>query len=221
MCKSDPSKHREPAQHVPHTIPGQRPPKRSGSAHPRSNAAGVPAPSAPKSDPSIALKLALKHVLMSAQSDPQNKTVFFVGVPPNERRIGCIDGLRGYLALSVLIHHFIIWMQVTRLGGVWEVPSVRLFNQLGAGAVALFFMTTGLVFHPRGLAGFRVCSWPAIYTTRLFRIMPLVIVSGGRHLDHRNPHRPRPRQGFPPGCRELGRDLVFGWRGAIATWLPR
>src|SRR5207244_13636343 len=79
-CKSAPSKYRDPAQPAPHTIPAQRPPQRSGTVHPRSNAAGVPAPSAPKSDPSIALKLALKHVLMSAQSASQNKAAFIVGV---------------------------------------------------------------------------------------------------------------------------------------------
>lgn len=98
-------------------------------------------------------------------------------LPPEERRIGCIDGLRGYLALSVLIHHFIIWFQVTRLGGSWSIPSVNLFNQFGAAGVALFFMTTGLVFYPRVLAGFRACSWLAVYTSRVFRIVPLVVVS--------------------------------------------
>lgn len=98
-------------------------------------------------------------------------------LPSSERRIGCIDGLRGYLALSVLFHHFIIWIQVTRLGGNWEATSVHLFNQLGAGGVALFFMTTGLLFYPRVLGGFRACSWPALYTTRVFRIEPMVIFS--------------------------------------------
>jgi peptidoglycan/LPS O-acetylase OafA/YrhL len=98
-------------------------------------------------------------------------------LPSGNRRIGCVDGLRGYLALSVLIHHFIIWMQITALGGIWEEPSVHLFEELGAGGVALFFMITGLVFYPRVLVGFRVCSWPAIYITRLFRIVPLIGVS--------------------------------------------
>ncbi len=98
-------------------------------------------------------------------------------LPPSDRRIGCIDGLRGYLALSVLAHHFIIWTQVTRLGTPWQPPSRFLFNQIGAGGVALFFMTTGFVFYPRVLDGFRSGSWPAIYTTRLFRIVPLVVVS--------------------------------------------
>ena len=98
-------------------------------------------------------------------------------LPPVAKRIGCIDGLRGYLALSVLVHHFIIWMQVTRLGRGWTPPEVALFNELGAGGVALFFMTTGLLFYPRILTGFRSCSWPSVYTSRFFRIVPLVAVS--------------------------------------------
>jgi peptidoglycan/LPS O-acetylase OafA/YrhL len=98
-------------------------------------------------------------------------------LPPSDKRIGCIDGLRGYLAISVLIHHFIIWIQVQRLGGTWGHPTIFLFDQLGASGVALFFMTTGFVFYPRVLNGFRNCSWPAIYTTRVSRIVPLIVVS--------------------------------------------
>jgi peptidoglycan/LPS O-acetylase OafA/YrhL len=92
-------------------------------------------------------------------------------------RIGRLDGLRGYLALSVLAHHFIIWLQITRLGGSWSAPSINFFNNLGVGGVALFFMTTGCVFYPRVIAGFRATSWMATYTARIFRIVPLVIVS--------------------------------------------
>jgi peptidoglycan/LPS O-acetylase OafA/YrhL len=98
-------------------------------------------------------------------------------LPPEKRRIGCLDGLRGYLALSVFIHHFIIWLQVTRLGGSWRPPSINLFNQFGDGGVALFFMITGTLFYPRVLAGFRACSWSATYITRAFRIVPLVVFS--------------------------------------------
>ena len=98
-------------------------------------------------------------------------------LPPSERRIGCVDGLRGYLALAVMAHHFVIWMQVRRLGGSWAAPSFDFFNQLGPGGVALFFMTTGLVFYPRVLGGWRACSWSAIYISRLFRLIPLVAVS--------------------------------------------
>ena len=98
-------------------------------------------------------------------------------LPMSDKRIGCVDGLRGYLALAVLVHHFVIWMQVTRYGGDWAAPTINVLNNFGAGGVALFFMTTGLVFYPRILAGFRRTSWFATYTTRIFRIIPLVMVS--------------------------------------------
>ena len=98
-------------------------------------------------------------------------------LPAFEARMGCIDGLRGYLALSVLAHHFVMWMQVTRLGGGWGVPTVPLFNEFGSGAVGLFFMITGFVFYRRVLAGWRETPWSAIYITRIFRILPLVTVS--------------------------------------------
>lgn len=97
--------------------------------------------------------------------------------PPNGDRIGSIDGLRGYLALTVLGHHFIIWLQVQRLGGTWAPPTVKFFEQMGAGAVALFFMTTGLVFYPRVLDGWHGCSWKNVYISRIFRLIPLIGVS--------------------------------------------
>ncbi|MDP4026937.1 acyltransferase [Methylobacterium sp. NEAU 140] len=100
-------------------------------------------------------------------------------LPPSRGRIGCLDGLRGLLALAVLVHHGIVWLQVERLGGAWAPPALNLFNQLGAGAVGLFFMTTGLLFYPRVRAGVRACSWPALLTGRFFRIVPLVAVSVG------------------------------------------
>ncbi|HYZ21419.1 MAG TPA: acyltransferase, partial [Rhodopila sp.] len=102
-----------------------------------------------------------------------------VGFPvtPAERRLGCVDGLRGYLALSVLVHHFVVWLQVTRLGGTWSPPAVNILNNIGAGSVALFFMITGFVFYPRVLNGFVRNAWPAICVGRIFRIVPLIIVS--------------------------------------------
>jgi peptidoglycan/LPS O-acetylase OafA/YrhL len=97
--------------------------------------------------------------------------------PSEDRRIGCIDGLRGYLALSVAIHHFIFWLQFTRLDGGCSHLGINIFSSLGNGAVALFFMITGLVFYPRVLTGFRRTSWPGTYITRAFRLLPLAIVS--------------------------------------------
>lgn len=98
-------------------------------------------------------------------------------LPAADRRIGCVDGLRGFLALSVVVHHFFMWVQTLRITGQWENPPFKLINQLGAGSVGLFFMTTGLVFYPRVLAGLRATVWREVYITRIFRLFPLVVFS--------------------------------------------
>jgi peptidoglycan/LPS O-acetylase OafA/YrhL len=98
-------------------------------------------------------------------------------LPGGRGRIGCIDGLRGYLALAVMVTHFTIWLQITRLGGVWEGPTIRFLANLGRGGVALFFMTTGLLFYPKILKGFRAISWPTLFVGRGFRLLPMLILS--------------------------------------------
>jgi peptidoglycan/LPS O-acetylase OafA/YrhL len=98
-------------------------------------------------------------------------------LPSGGKRIGQIDGLRGFLSLSVMVHHFVVWLQITRLGGSWAPPSINFFQMLGTGAVALFFMTTGLLFYPRIRAGFRGNSWPALYISRVFRLIPMSVVA--------------------------------------------
>lgn len=35
-------------------------------------------------------------------------------------RVTTVDGLRGYLALLVVAHHSVIWLQVKRLDGEWS-----------------------------------------------------------------------------------------------------
>ncbi len=92
-------------------------------------------------------------------------------------RFAAIDGLRGYLALSVMFHHFIIWLQVDRLGETWASPDLNFFNELGVGAVSLFFMITGLLFYPFALAGIRQVAWPKLIIKRAFRILPALAVS--------------------------------------------
>ena len=100
-------------------------------------------------------------------------------IPDAGKRIGCIDGLRGYLALMVLMHHFDLWIAFTRIAPVWGNSSSQLFENFGPGGVALFFMTTGLVFYPRIERGFRQIDWRATYFSRIFRILPLQAVMVG------------------------------------------
>lgn len=100
-------------------------------------------------------------------------------LPASEKRIGQIDGLRGFLCLAVVYHHFVVWTQITRLGGGWAPPTINFFQMIGSGAVALFFMATGLLFYPRIRSGFRANNWPSIFISRFFRIIPLSVVAVG------------------------------------------
>lgn len=98
-------------------------------------------------------------------------------LPPAGKRVGCIDGLRGYLALSVLLHHFILWTLATRYHRTWGDTDLNLEHELGAGAVGLFFMITGLLFYPTIRRGLFTGSWLQLYVRRAFRIVPMVVVS--------------------------------------------
>lgn len=133
------------------------------------------APAAPYPMASLILAIGASLVTAFAVAQLLHKVGF--PRPKVSRNFVCIDGLRGYLALCVLAHHFVLWLQVTRAGRPWSAPSVPLFNQLGAGAVSLFFMVTGLVFYPRILAGFGATPWREILVNRVFRIMPLLSLS--------------------------------------------
>lgn len=95
-------------------------------------------------------------------------------VLPSGPRIGEIDGLRGYLALAVMGHHFAIWLAFTA-GNGWQAPEVAFFNQLGKTGVGMFFMITGIVFYPRILAGIGGIKWVSLYIGRVFRIVPLLL----------------------------------------------
>ncbi len=93
---------------------------------------------------------------------------------PQTERNGCLDGLRGLLALSVFIHHsFTAYGYFTR--GQWEWSSSPLFNQLGQSSVSMFFMLTGFLFSQRLLRSVdgRVVGWRGLYFSRVARLVPL------------------------------------------------
>jgi peptidoglycan/LPS O-acetylase OafA/YrhL len=97
-------------------------------------------------------------------------------VAPPAKRIGHLDGLRGYLAFSVLLHHSAISVASIISGKQWTLPARAIFDQLGAGAVALFFMVSGTVFYPLVLKGISA-DWMGFIIKRLFRILPMVTLS--------------------------------------------
>jgi len=100
--------------------------------------------------------------------------------PSTENQVGryaSIDGLRGHLALAVFIHHGIIWHGYLRTG-LWDAPASNLFNQLGQGSVALFFMITAFLFVGKLLdAQGRSIDWGRLYMSRLLRLTPLYLLA--------------------------------------------
>lgn len=119
------------------------------------------------------LILAIVAALLAATATGQVLALAGFPIPSARQRIGHVDGLRGYLALLVMAHHFDIWIARVRFGFPWGHSSSPLMANFGPGGVTLFFMTTGLVFYPRVLAGLRRTDWHRTYVSRVFRIFPL------------------------------------------------
>ncbi|WP_339448480.1 acyltransferase family protein [Pseudomonas sp. EA_5y_Pfl2_R50] len=91
-----------------------------------------------------------------------------------ESRYASIDGLRGYLAFGVFVHHSVITWIFLRTG-VFEFPPSNFYSMLGQGSVALFFMITGFLFWNRLLTQGRQHDWLAFGISRVFRLYPLYL----------------------------------------------
>ncbi|RYZ83642.1 MAG: acyltransferase, partial [Proteobacteria bacterium] len=86
-------------------------------------------------------------------------------------RFVSIDGLRGYLAFAVYLHHSCIWYFYLQTGR-WEVPPSSLYTMLGQGAVALFFMVTSFLFATKILySKANRIDWFGFYILRAARLV--------------------------------------------------
>jgi len=85
-----------------------------------------------------------------------------------------IDGLRGFLAFGVFIHHACIWYAFLQTGA-WAPPASRVYTHLGQSTVSLFFMITGFLFYGKLLDG-RPLDWLRLYMSRCLRILPLYVL---------------------------------------------
>ena len=93
--------------------------------------------------------------------------------PPKGGRFDTIDGLRGYLALFVFLHHSSIWYFYLRTGR-WETPPSNLYTHFGQDSVALFFMITSFLFFTKILNQNRnAIDFSRIYVGRILRLFPL------------------------------------------------
>ncbi|MFK7050306.1 acyltransferase [Flavobacterium davisii] len=92
-------------------------------------------------------------------------------------RYETIDGIRGFLAIGVFIHHSSIWFQYLQIKS-WEAPKSNLYNQLGQTSVSLFFMITSFLFVTKLLnSKNQKINWNIIFISRFFRLVPMYLVS--------------------------------------------
>lgn len=97
------------------------------------------------------------------------------GRPLEHAKYQTIDGLRGYLAFFVFMHHASIWFYYLR-EGVWQIPPSNLFTHFGQSGVALFFMITAFLFVTKLLdSRNKNFDWQHLYISRFYRLMPLYL----------------------------------------------
>ncbi|WP_428228875.1 acyltransferase family protein [Flavobacterium sp.] len=95
----------------------------------------------------------------------------------SEIRYPEIDGLRGYLAFFVFLHHSYIW-QVYLKTENWEDPKSNLFNQFGETTVVFFFIITAFLFTTKLIHNKTgVVDWSDYLKSRFFRLFPMYFLS--------------------------------------------
>jgi peptidoglycan/LPS O-acetylase OafA/YrhL len=91
-------------------------------------------------------------------------------------RVSAIDGLRGYLAFFVFLHHSAFWYSFVKTNS-WTMPDSHLFAHFGQSSVLLFFMITGFLFFSKIRANQRTpVDWLRLFVSRVLRLTPLYLV---------------------------------------------
>lgn len=97
----------------------------------------------------------------------------FQGNRTENERFTSIDGLRGYLAFFVFLHHSVIWYFFLRTGQ-WKVAPSNLYTHFGQSSVTLFFMITGFLFFSKLIDGQKKpIDWNYLFLSRILRLTPL------------------------------------------------
>lgn len=98
------------------------------------------------------------------------------GAPPAQGRYVTIDGLRGYLAFFVFVHHSCIWYFYLH-GSTWSKPPSALYRHFGQSTVAVFFMITGFLFFSKLMdSRDKGVDWAKLFVSRILRLVPLYLV---------------------------------------------
>lgn len=105
---------------------------------------------------------------------------FILSIKPSTldktRRLGCIDGLRGFLAMGVFFYHYVT-CYYSHLTGRWDIPPSIFYYFAGKIGVTLFFTITGFLFWHKIWTNEGRMNWFNLYISRFFRIVPLYWLS--------------------------------------------
>lgn len=94
-------------------------------------------------------------------------------IAPGHVKFAPIDGLRGYMAFFVFLHHSCIWFYCSH-GRGWGAPPSNIYSQFGSTSVGVFFMITSFLFFSKLLEHRKSkMDWLKLYVSRGLRIMPL------------------------------------------------
>jgi peptidoglycan/LPS O-acetylase OafA/YrhL len=98
-------------------------------------------------------------------------------LPDASGRFLAIDGLRGYLAFAVFVHHTNLWEPAVATGR-WGHSTSWVFTHFGEDGVAVFFMVTGFLFTTRLLdSRSRPLDWGRLLLSRVTRLFPMYAVA--------------------------------------------
>jgi len=107
------------------------------------------------------------------QALPSRITQSIMDSGGGKSRLASLDGLRGFLALGVVVTHAWSNYDYYFRGLSWDWPHNPYFTQCGNLAVPIFFMITGFLFWTKArVAQGRMKAWP-LYENRARRILPL------------------------------------------------
>lgn len=116
--------------------------------------------------------IAFAGSILAAKVISRHKSFSFLD--DRKARYGSIDGLRGFLAISVFFHHYIItWYW--KNNGVWDRPPESYYQNYGKVGVAIFFMITGFLFASKAMNREKAINWLELYRSRVLRIFPLYV----------------------------------------------
>lgn len=94
-----------------------------------------------------------------------------------KHRYSTLDGLRGLLAIAVVVHHSSIWLIYTNTQ-IWQLPNSAMLVQLGQLALSLFFMISSFLFVQK-LIHFKGenYNWKSFFIRRFYRLTPIYLFS--------------------------------------------